>query len=428
MLSITRLLKNSTFALEFQHMKRFAFFIAHRLASGTSKGVSSVIIRLAIISVALGISIMMISISILGGFKREIQEKISAYTGHIRISSYTGNESFEATPIPLTQRFYPWNNQLPPIRHIQQYATKAGIIKTSDQIMGIVFKGITTDFDSSFFHGKLIAGHCPRTYDTSTSNDVMISSVIARKLDFKTGDPLRIWFITGNELVPRGRKLNICGIYDTGLEEFDQLFLFGDLRHLKRLNNWEDDQTGGFEVFLHDFSQIDDYGDRLYEITNYDLDVKTIKQLYPQIFDWLDLQNINVAVILGLMVFVAAIALVSVLLVLILEQTNFIGILKAMGASSQKIRQIFLIQASRIALKGMILGNVAAAFVIGIQMHFKIIRLPQEAYYVSFVPVLINWPQMILLNLGALIICIVIMALPALLIEKISPVKAIRFS
>lgn len=409
-------------------MKRFAFFIAHRLASGTSKGVSSVIIRLAIISVALGISIMMISISILGGFRHEIQEKITAYTGHIRISSYTGNESFEATPIPVNQKFYPWNSQLPPIRHIQQYATKAGIIKTSDQIMGIVYKGITTDFDSSFFHGKLIAGRCPRTSDTSISNDVMVSSVIARKLGFKPGDPLRIWFITGNELIPRGRKLNICGIFDTGLEEFDQLYLLGDLKHLKRLNNWEDDQTGGFEVFLNDFSQIDDYGDRLYGITNYDLDVKTIKQLYPQIFDWLDLQNINVAVILGLMVLVAAIALVSVLLVLILEQTNFIGILKAMGASSRKIRQIFLIQASRIALTGMMWGNLAAAVIIGIQMHFKIIRLPQEAYYVNYVPVLVNWLQMVLLNIGALIICIIILALPALLIEKIGPVKAIRFS
>ncbi|PKP25749.1 MAG: hypothetical protein CVU06_03935 [Bacteroidetes bacterium HGW-Bacteroidetes-22] len=409
-------------------MKRFAFFMAHRLASGTSKGVSSVIIRLAIISVALGISVMMISISILGGFRHEIQEKITAYTGHIRISGYTSNASFEATPISVNQKFYPWNDQLPPIRHIQQFATKAGIIKTNDQIMGVVFKGVTTDFDSSFFHKKLISGHCPRTYDSATSNEVMISEAIARNLGFKTGDPMRIWFITGNELIPRGRKLTICGIYDTGLEEFDQLYLLGDLRHLKRLNNWDEDQTGGFEIFLNDFSQIDDYGNRLYEVTNYDLDVKTIKQLYPQIFDWLDLQNINVAVILGLMVFVAAIALVSVLLVLILEQTNFIGILKAMGASSRKIRQIFLIQAARIALTGMIWGNTIAAVLIGVQMNWKIIRLPQEAYYVSYVPVLVNWPQMILLNIGALIICVIILTLPALLIERISPVKAIRFS
>jgi len=409
-------------------MSRFPLFMARRMASDHSKGVSAIIVRLAIVSVALGISVMMISMAILDGFRHEIQEKITAYTGHVRITGFTGNESFEATPVATHQPFYPWKKSLPPIRHIQQFATKAGIIKTDDQIQGIVFKGITTDFDSALFHDKLVSGHCPKPSDTALSDDIMISSAIARDLNFKTGDPLRIWFITGSELVPRGRKLNVCGIFDTGLEEFDRLYVMGDLRHVKRLNGWDDDQTGGFEIFLNNFDDIDDYGSKLYEITGYDLDVKTIKQLYPQIFDWLDLQDVNVAVILGLMVMVAAIAMVSVLLVLILEQTTFIGLLKAMGASTGTIRQIFLIQAARIALAGMAWGNGIAATVILLQSNLKIIRLPQEAYYVNHVPVLFDLPSMLLLNAGALLISMAVLTLPALLIARVSPLKAIRFS
>lgn len=402
--------------------------MAHRMASGHAKGVSAVIVRLAIVSVALGISVMLISMAILDGFRHEIQEKITAYTGHVRITGFTGNESFEATPVATKQPFYPWKEALPPIRHIQQFATKAGIIKTDDQIQGVVFKGVSTDFDSSFFHDKLLSGRCLKLSDTAVSNEIMISAAMARDLNFKAGDPLRIWFITGSELIPRGRKLTVCGIFDTGLEEFDRLYVMGDLGHVKRLNGWDDDQTGGFEIFLNDFNEIDHYGSRLYEITGYDLDVQTIKQLYPQIFDWLDLQDVNVAVILGLMVMVAAIALVSVLLVLILEQTTFIGLLKAMGASTGTIRQIFLIQAARIALTGMGWGNGFAVVVILLQSNLKIIRLPQEAYYVNHVPVLFNLPSMVLLNLGALVISMAVLTLPAMLIARVSPLKAIRFS
>lgn len=409
-------------------MKPFAFFIAGRLSSSASKGVSGTIMRLATISVALGIAVMIVALAILTGFRLAIQQKVTAYTGHIRISGFSTNESYEAVPVSTIQKFYPWPDSLPPIRHIQQFATKAGIIKTEQQIEGVVFKGVGVDFDTLFFHEKLVAGRCIQPGDTVAVNEVMISAVTARSLGFNIGDPLRIWFITGSDLTPRGRKLTVCGIYDTGLEEFDKLYVLGDINHIRRLNRWEQDQTGGFEVFLNRFDQMDEFGDRLYQLTDFDLDVKTLRHLYPQIFDWLELQNMNVAVILGLMVLVAAMALISVLLVLILEQTNLIGILKAMGAPSSRIRQIFLIQASRIALLGMLWGNLLAGVLIGAQAQWLIIKLPQEAYYVSHVPVALNWLDFVMVNVGAFSLCLAILTLPALLISRIHPVKAIRFS
>ncbi|MDD2963367.1 MAG: ABC transporter permease [Bacteroidales bacterium] len=409
-------------------MKPFPFFVAGRLTSSHSKGVSATIVKLATISVALGIAVMIVAVAILTGFRAAIQEKITAYTGHIRVTGFSSNESFEAVAISTIQKFYPWPASLPPIRHIQQFATKAGLVKTEEQIQGVVLKGAASDFDTTFYHQKLVSGRCLRPNDTLTRNDVMISSVLARSMGFSVGDPLRIWFITGNELAPRGRKLTVCGIYDTGLEEFDKLYLIGHIYHIQRLNGWENDQTGGFEIFLNSFSQMDFYGQALYQLTDYDLDVKTLRQLYPQIFDWLDLQNMNVAVILGLMILVAAMALISVLLVLILEQTTVIGILKALGASSKRIRQIFLIQAARIAIRGIIRGNLLALLLVFVQYKWQLLKLPQEAYYVTHVPVLLSWINLLLINLGAFVICLVILTLPAMIISRISPVKAIRYS
>jgi len=370
---------------------------------------------------------MILSLAITTGFKNAISRKVAGFGSHIKITSFDLNKSYESSPVDMQQAFYPSLADSNGIRHIQVFATKSGLAKSDDQIHGVVLKGIWTDFDWSFFKENIVEGEAIEIDPEKRTDDILISKRIADKLNFKLGDDLRVYFINPDEISPRGRKFTIKGIYDTGLEEFDELFVIGDMRHIQKLNNWEDNQVSGFEIFVDDFRNMGEVYEMVYSNINYELNAESIQDMYPQIFDWLDLQDINVIIILVLMIAVATINMISTLLILILEKTNMIGILKALGTRNTSVRKVFLYNAVYIIGKGLIWGNLFGLTIAMLQQQFGFIRLDQESYYVSSVPIQIEILPIVLLNVGILAICILFLLIPSFVVTKISPVKAIRW-
>ncbi len=407
---------------------KFEIFVASRILKKGKANFSRPIVRLGIISVALGLSVMIISISIVTGFQQQVRDKVIGFGAHIQITGFETNTSYEAAPISIDQPFYTGLDTIKGVRHIQVFATKAGIIKTGDQIEGVILKGIGPDFDWSYFSDKIIEGRKLHLSDTTTSNEVLISKSLANRLKLKLGDPLRMYFIIPGEIQPRGRKFKIVGIYETGLAEFDKLYVIGDINHIRKLNKWDHNEVGGFEVLIDNFNQIDEMGEKVYRTIGYDLKSQTIKDLYPQIFEWLSLHDMNVIILIALMVMVAGITMISTLLILILEKTNMIGTLKALGAKNKSIRQIFLINAVYIIGQGLIWGNVIALSLSMIQLRFGLFKLDQESYYVSEVPVNLNFWYYLATNAGTLIVCTLMLIIPTYIVTKISPVKAIRYA
>jgi lipoprotein-releasing system permease protein len=401
-------------------------FIARRILSKNKASFSRPSVRIAILSIGLGLTVMFVAVAILTGFQKEVREKVIGFGAHIQISHYDENSSLETKPISMHQDFYPSLQTVKGIRHIQVYATKAGIIKTADQIQGIVLKGIGPDYDPSFFSNKIIAGGFIHLSDTGKTNDVMISKNLAAMLKLRLHDDIRMYFISGTTTL--GRKFHIAGIYETGLEEFDKVYVLCDIRHIQKLNNWQPDEVGGFEVILDNFNDLDKMGRMVYRKIGMTLDAKTVRDLYPQIFDWLDLQDINVLIILVLMVLVSGITMISTLLILILERTNMIGILKALGMSNGGIRRVFLINAAYIIGQGLFWGNLVGATLCILQQRYGIMTLPQESYYVSLVPVNLDLLNILLLNAGTVVVCLAMLLLPSFVTSRISPVNAIRFS
>ncbi|MCF8302073.1 MAG: ABC transporter permease [Bacteroidales bacterium] len=400
-------------------------FIARRILVPAKANFSRPIVRLAVISISLGLAVMIIAVAIVTGFQQAIRDKIIGFGSHIQITHFDSNTSYEPVPISKSQPFYPSLTETEGIRNIQVYATKAGIIKTRDQIQGGVLKGVGTDYDWSFFKEKIKQGKTLDLNDSARSNNVLISTQLASLLKLKLGDPLRMYFIINNQT--RGRKFNIAGIYKTGLEEFDKRYVIGDIRHIQKLNGWDDDQVAGFEVLINDFDKLNELGARVYENIGYELNAQTIKERHPQMFDWLNLQDMNVIIILVLMVLVAGITMISTLLILILERTNMIGILKALGMRDWSVRQVFLYNAAHIIGRGLLWGNIIAIALSLLQQQFGLITLSQESYYVSTVPINLNLLHILALNAGTLAICVAMLVIPSYIITRITPVKAIRF-
>jgi len=404
----------------------FELFVARRILSKGSASFSRPIIRIAIVSIILGLSVMIVSVAIVTGFQQQIREKVIGFGSHIQITRYDSNISLEGEPVEKNQDFYPGLSDIDGIKHIQVFGIKAGIIKTEDQIMGVVLKGIGSDYDWSFFENKIIDGGPVFVNDSAKSNDVLISSKMASKLKLKTGDETRMYFIIDN--LTRGRKFRIAGIYETGLEDFDNTFVIGDIGHIQKLNNWTSDQITGFEVLIDDFNRLDELGELVYDSIGYDLDARSIKHLYPQMFDWLALQDMNVIIIIILMVLVAAITMISTLLILILERTNMIGILKALGSKNWSVRKIFLYNAVYLIGKGLFWGNLFGITICLLQKYFGIMKLPQESYYVSVVPINLEVLPIVLLNLGTLLLCTLMLIIPSYIITRVTPARAIRYS
>lgn len=369
---------------------------------------------------------MIVAIAIVTGFKNEIRGKVIGFGSHIQITSFDSNSSTEQIPISKNQEFYPDLATVPGIKHIQVFATKAGIIRTDTDIEGVVVKGVGSDFDWTFFRKNLVEGDVFTVNDTGRVKDVLISEQISRKLGLKVDDKLYVYFIQEQE--QKARIFKISGIYKTGLEEYDKLYILADIGHIQHLNNWEDDQVSGFEVTIDDFNDLDAAADYIYSIINYDLTCQTIREIRPQIFDWLELQNINVQIIIILMLLVAGFNMISALLIMILERVNMIGILKALGMTNFSIQKIFLMNALYMTGVGMLIGNLLGIALCLIQWKFELITLNEESYYMSVVPINLTLFHLVLLNVGTIMVCTLMLILPSFLISRISPLKAIRYS
>ena len=401
-------------------------FIARRTLSRSKANFSRPVVRIAVAAIALGLAVMFVSVAILTGFQKEIRDKVAGFGGHIQITRFDQNASLEPQPVSIRQGFYPGIGNEKGIRHIQVFATKAGIIKTREQIQGAVLKGVGKDYDWSFFRDRIVEGSLITLLDSGRSNDVLISRPLASLMKLKLNDDIRMYFISCENTL--GRKFRIAGIYETGMEEFDRNYVLCDIGQIQKLNNWEPDQVGGFEITLDRFTDLDRLGEYVYQRVGFSLDARTIRQLYPQIFDWLDLQDINVLIILILMILVSGITMISTLLILILERTGTIGILKSLGMRNRGIREIFLYNAAYIIGSGMLWGNAIGLALCLLQKKFGIITLPQESYYVPVVPVNLDLLNILLLNLFSFILCLLMLIIPSYVITKVSPVKAIRFS
>ncbi len=406
------------------------YFIAKRLitAKDYKSSISAPIIKIAIAAIAIGMVMMIVSVATGIGLQQKIREKVSAFNGHIIISNYDNNQS-EATltPIVKNQKFYPKFNSVAGISHIQAVATKAGIIRTEKAFEGIIFKGVGTDYQWDNIQEYLVAGHLPNL-SSQLNSEVVISQFLADRLQLKVGDAFNTFFIKENQnQLPNIRRLKITGIFNSGFQEFDATYIIGDIRHVQRINKWTPNEIGAFEIFVQDFDQIQEVGEEVYQQTPSNLDSKTIIEKYSYIFDWLLLFDFNIIIILGVMILVATINMVVALLVLILERTQMIGILKALGANNWSVRKIFLYNAFYLILRGLLWGNCIGIGVLFIQKYFGIIHLNPENYYVNQAPVYFNLGYIAALNLLTVGVCFLVLLIPSYIITKISPIKAIRY-
>lgn len=401
-----------------------SYFIAKRISFKRTGGFTGTIHRIAVASIAIGLAIMLISFMILGGFQHVIAEKVFSFTGHYQVSRFSLSNDFEESPISTNSDFYSQYGELDFIRHVQGYATKPGLLKGKEDVQGVIMKGVTSDYDTLSFFPTIKRGRFIRFSDDGVSNEVVLSNKIANQLMLDVGDKVVMYFVQDP---PRYRNFDIVGIYETFLEDFDDKVILGDIQTIRNLNGWEQDQVGGFEIFLKDPSKIDLHAEEVYQAMDYDLKMVKVTDKFIQIFDWLYLLNNNVYVFLGLILFVAVFNMVSILFILIMERTQMIGILKALGAKNAQIRQIFVWNGVRIIGRGLLLGNVIGLGFGAIQYYSKLIKLDAENYYMSCVPIYWDWMIVLGMNLLILTVTTAILFLPAMVISNIKPIKAIRF-
>lgn len=405
----------------------FEYFIAKKISSGKTDSLSKPVIRISYISIALGLALMIISVAIVIGFKKSISDKIIGFASHLQIVPFDNNTSLEEQPLIINQAFVESLAAHSEIKHLQFTAKKAGVLKTDEQIQGVVVKGVGADYDRTFLEENIVEGNFPKVSSEKKTPEVLISATLSAKLKVDIGDDLRVWFVSGKEAQPRGRKFEVSGIFKTSLEEFDNRFIIADIRHLQKLNNWTENQAGSIEVFLENPNRLDEVSDDIYKDIPYDLNIITVTDEYPQIFNWLELLDMNVIVVLVLMILVAGITMVSTLLIIILERTNMVGVLKALGANNASIRKVFLYKAAVIIAKGMLFGNLGGLAFYFMQKYFQIIKLSPENYYMDFVPVELSLINFLLLNLGTFVVCLLILIIPSYYISRIVPARALRY-
>ncbi len=408
----------------------FEFFIAKRLISTQSykSSVSAPIIKIGVLAIAISTIVMLFAVAISVGLQQKIRDKAVAFNGHITISNFDTNLSEGAqAPIKKTQLFYPEFKEVAGITHVQAVAQKFGIIRTETDFEGLFLKGVGIDYNWQYFKEFLIQGTLPN-YSESYSDEVLISEHLAKRLLFKLGDTFQMYFLKSDSSSPPSiRKFKIVGIFNSGFEELDQTFLIGDLNHVQRLNRWSKDQVGQFEVFIQDYEDLEAKGLEVYAETPSTLNAQTVKQKYPVIFDWIAIFDKNTYGIIAMMILVGVINMITALLVLILERTQMIGILKALGSRSWSIQKVFIYTASYLAITGLILGNGIGLMLLFIQKYLSPITLNPSVYYVSKAPVDINLWTILCLNLLTFTICVLVLIIPSYLIAKIAPLKAIKF-
>ena len=403
-----------------------SLFIAKRLynAKENNNNYTRPIIRIAILAIALSVAVMILSVFILSGFKSNISNKVFGFGGHINISKFSYNQSYENDPINFNSEMLTEIELMDFVDNVQTYATKAGVIKKNNEILGVVLKGVDQRYNWNFFNENLISGNVPLFNDSITENTILISKNISNKMKLNVGDEMIMYFM---EKPVRVRKFIISGIYKTGLSEFDDITVIGDLKHIQKLNNWNLNQIGGYEVYINNFKNIEIYTSLIDESIDYDLKALSINDKYPQIFDWLRLQDFNVLIILILMLIVGGVNMITSLLIIILEKSRLIGMLKAIGASDWNIRHIFIYNSLQIILGGLFWGNLIAVSLSLLQIRFNFLKLDEAIYFMDFVPINIELFSLFLINLGTIIICYLILVIPSAVIAKISPAKSIKF-
>jgi len=416
-------------------------FIADKISgSGKSKGnISKPIVKIAIIGIVLGVAVMLLTISIVIGFKKEITSRITGLTTDIVISNINVNPSNEPEPIKINPDSLKQITDIPFIKKIQATAYKNGILKANSENEGILLKGINKNYDLSFLSRHLVEGSLPAFNDSTASKDILVSSALANKLELKVGEKMLIYFIVQHEVYDstenetylkseqRSRKLSISGIFKTDFSDFDDHLAIVDLKQIQKLNYWKEDMVGGYEIKLHDFESLETTKGKIEDILGYNYTVNTIKQLNSNIFLWLDKLDINGIIVIVLMILVAVINMITALLILILERTNMVGLVKALGMSNANVRKIFFHISLKLIGKGLFWGNVLGIGLCYLQYHFKIVKLDSATYYVDYVAVDINWFYFLILNIGAFLTCILMLFLPTLIITKLTPIKTLRF-
>ena len=411
----------------------FPFFIAKRLIKGEKHGASfsRPINMIAITGIAAGLAVMILAVAILTGFKQQIREKVVSFGSHIQITNFDSNISYETTPISDTMRFISEIKKIHGIKHVQKFAIKAGIIKTDTEIQGVVLKGIDSDYDWNYFSASLVDGEVFTVTDTARTDNVIISKKISDMLSLKTGDSFAMHFVQDPY---RMRRFTISGIYETSLEEFDKIYVFCDIGHIRRLNSWDDTMVSGFEIFINKFNHLDIMTEKVQDAVGFQLfedearyKVTNIKTRYPQIFDWLNFQDINVVIIIILVLIVAGFNMISGLLILILEKTNMIGILKSLGSEDKMIRKVFLYQAAYLIGNGLFWGNLLGIGLALLQLKTGLISLDPSSYYIKTVPINLEIIHIILLNIGSMAGILIMLLVPSQLISRITPVKAIKY-
>ncbi len=401
------------------------FFIAGRLFFSKEKTFSKFIVGIATTAVALSVAVMIIAVSLVNGFQKEIAGKVYGYFGQIQVSKFGYGKSLEDNPITIQQPFYKNYKTIDNVGHVQVFAYKPGILKTSEQIEGIVLKGAGSDFRWDFIQKSMVQGNALKTADSVLVNEIMLSNYTAERLNLKAGDNVALHFM---QTPPRVRNMKVAGIYNTGMEEFDKLYALMDIRHIQELNNWNENQVAGFEVFVDNTDLIDVTADEItYNELGPDLTAQTIMEIRPNIFDWLKLQDMNELIILILMTAVACINMITCLLIIILERSNMIGVLKALGARNWVVRKIFVYNSLYIVGLGLFWGNLFGIGLTLLQQHFKFITLDEASYYVKYAPVDFDIATVIMINGSTLLVCFLVLLIPSYLVSRISPVKVLRF-
>ncbi|MDR2980034.1 MAG: ABC transporter permease [Bacteroidales bacterium] len=403
---------------------KLPFLLANRLSRDKKNNYSRPIIAISVAGVALCLLVMLIALAVTDGYKKEIRNRVIAMGSHIRISNYDFNYSFEPIPFEKNQPFIAQLENQPEIISLQYFATKIGIVKTDDQVEGIVLKGIDRSFSWEHFGNNIVEGEPIIFEDNVISNQVLLSRKLSQKLQLQVGNKLRVYFAQDP---PMQRAFTISGLFETGLPEFDENFLIADLRHIRKVNRWDDDQVGGVEIIIANYDRINEMGDFVNSAIGYQLKAETIKEIYPQIFEWIAMFDTNVLVLIIIIAIICVITMISTFLIVVLEQTATIGILKTMGIKNSGIIRIFLIIASKILLIGLLIGDGIALLLSFFQNKFHFLKLDPETYYVPYVPLEMDAWMFLITNLGILMLCLSVLAIPAYYIsKKITPVNAIK--
>jgi len=414
----------------------FEFFIAKRIHFSGSKGgakrVTPPVIRIAMAGIAIGLAVMIMAVAIVVGFKKEVRNKVIGFGAHIQLTNFDNNISYESVPIIVCDSLRDIINNTAGVYHTEVFATKPGIIKTDDNFQGIVLKGVGDDFDTTFLKNHLVEGQIIKIDSIDISNQVMISRSVSKMLNLACGDSFLVYFVTNDDM--RVRKFSITGIYDTGFSDYDKLFVICDIKQIRRINGWDNDMASGVGVYIDNYNKLEELTDHLYFSLIDKKDrlgntyyVRSVKELNPMIFNWLGVLDSNVVIILVLMIIVSGFTMISGLLIIILERTNMIGILKALGENNYSIRKIFLYVSFFLIIKGMFWGNIIGISLCLLQSKFHFLKLDPEIYYLNSVPIDFNWISLLFINVGSLVISMLMMIIPSFLITKIEPAKSIKF-